>query len=293
MTTSLGIIFSLSALLFWGFGDFFIQKSTRVVGIWKTLFFIAIVSTIGLFPFIKNEIISTVSHTPNLTLLILLTVITVFGALFSFEAFKQGKIAVVEPVLGIEFPITIGLSVVLWNEHVDLLQSFLMILIFIGIILAITEHHTHLHLHKRIFEKGVILAGVGAIAMALMNFLVGVSSQEISPLMTIWSIHVLLLIISFVYILVSGGAKTIIPDFRKHPKIILSQSILDNLAWISFATATTFIPISIATSISESYIALAVLLGVFINKEKLKYHQILGIIFAISGVIILSIITSF
>lgn len=293
MSTSLGIIFSLCALLAWGFGDFFIQKSTRVVGIWKTLFFIAIVSTIGLFPFIKNEIVPTISHSSNLTLLILLTAITVFGALFSFESLKQGKIAVVEPVLGIEFPITIGLSVVLWNEHIDLLQSFLMVLIFIGIILAITEHHTHLHFHKRIFEKGVILAGVGAIAMALMNFLVGVSSQEISPLMTIWSVHVLLLIISFVYILISGGLKTIISDFKKHPKIILSQSILDNLAWISFAMATTLIPISIATSISESYIALAVLLGVFINREKLKYHQIFGVIFAISGVIILSIITSF
>jgi drug/metabolite transporter (DMT)-like permease len=60
------------------------------------------------------------------------------------------------------------------------------------------------------------------------------------------------------------------------------------VAWVSFAKATTFIPIAIATTISESYIALAVLLGLFVNREKLRTHQILGITLATFGVIILA-----
>ena len=65
----------------------------------------------------------------------------------------------------------------------------------------------------------------------------------------------------------------------------------DDLAWIMFSYATLYIPIAIATSISEVYIALAVFLGFYINKEKLKYHQIVGLLIAVVSIIILSIVT--
>ena len=50
------------------------------------------------------------------------------------------------------------------------------------------------------------------------------------------------------------------------------HSFIDNLAWVAFAYATLYVPIAIATGISESYIALAAALGIIINKEKLKKH---------------------
>jgi drug/metabolite transporter (DMT)-like permease len=52
------------------------------------------------------------------------------------------------------------------------------------------------------------------------------------------------------------------------------MSLFTNIAWISYSLSTVYIPIGIATSISESYIAFASLLGIIINKEKLKKHQI-------------------
>jgi len=50
--------------------------------------------------------------------------------------------------------------------------------IFLGVLLSITIHHTHLHYHKRIFEKGAAFAGLAAVGTALTDFLVGVSSQS-------------------------------------------------------------------------------------------------------------------
>ncbi|MBI2618150.1 EamA family transporter [Candidatus Kaiserbacteria bacterium] len=90
------------------------------------------------------------------------------------------------------------------------------------------------------------------------------------------------------YILLKGEVKNLLSDFKNYPKPIIGQSVLDNVAWISFAKATTYIPIAIATTISEGYIALAVLLGVFVNREKLRAHQIAGVTLAIIGVITLS-----
>ena len=160
-----GIIFAFIALVSWGFGDFFIQKTTRVVGSWKALFFIGIVGLIGLFPFVKNDLASLSSA--NVLLLCLLGAVVVFAALFDFEALRQGKIAIVEPIVGLELPITVGLSLTLANEALSFLQLFLIGIVFIGIMLAITAHHTHLHYHKRIFERGAILAGIGAIGRPL------------------------------------------------------------------------------------------------------------------------------
>jgi len=286
MTNYTGILFAFIALVSWGFGDFFIQKTTRVIGSWKALFFIGIVGLVGLFPFVKNDLASL--NSANLLLLGVLSIVVVFAALFDFEALRQGKIAIVEPIIGLELPITVGLSLTLAKEALSFLQLFLVGIVFIGIMLAITAHHTHLYYHKRIFERGVILVGIGAIGMALTNFLVGVSSQDISPLITIWFAHSLLAVVCGIYIFYKGEFGNLVSDFKNHPKPIIGQSILDNVAWVSFAKATTFIPIAIATTISESYIALAVLLGLFVNREKLKMHQIVGVTLATSGVIILA-----
>lgn len=290
MHNFLGIILALTALLCWGFGDFFIQRSTRIIGSYKALFFIGITGLIILFPFIYSEIL-TLTLT-NWLLLILLGIIVIFAALFDFEALRQGKICIVEPLLGIELPITVGLSVTLAGEKLIPLQWLLIAITFVGIIMAVTMHHTHLHYHKRIFEKGAILAGVGAIGMALTNFLVGISSQQISPLMTIWFTHSCAAIASALILIYKKDFKNIISDFKKAPALFGAMSAIDNMAWLAFGYATTFIPISIAATISESYIVLASALGICVNREKLKSHQIIGIVLAIGGVLILSAITS-
>lgn len=53
-----GILFAFIALISWGFGDFFIQRTTRIVGSWKALFLIGIVGLVGLLPFVKSDLAS-------------------------------------------------------------------------------------------------------------------------------------------------------------------------------------------------------------------------------------------
>ncbi len=285
-----GILFAFIALISWGFGDFFIQKSTRVVGSWKSLFFIGIVGLVGLFPFVKQDLMFLDGG--DFLLLGLLGLVVVFAALFDFEALRRGKISIVEPVIGLELPITVGLSVVLANESLSILQFLLIGVVFLGIVLAVIEHKGHVKYNKIIFERGVILAGVGSMGMALTNFLVGVSSQDISPIVTIWFSHSLLAIICGGFIFLKGEFGSIVSGFKANPRIIIGQSVLDNVAWLSFAVSTTYIPIAIATTISESYIALAVLLGLFVGHERLKTHQVAGVFIAMTGVVILSYFSS-
>lgn len=286
MSHYIGILFAFIALISWGFGDFFIQKTVRIIGSWRALFCIGIVGLVGLFPFVAGDLARLSAS--DFILLGLLGIVVIFASLFDFEALRQGKISIVEPIIGLELPIVVALGVTLAHESISPIQFFLMGVVFVGIVFAITTHYTHLHYHKRIFEKGAILAGVGAIGMALTDFLVGISSREISPLMAIWFAHSLLAVICGLRLLFKGGFSHLLSDIRKHPAPIIGQSILDNLAWVSFAFAVTSIPIAVTTTITESYIAFTALLGLFVNREKLKPHQIIGVIMAIGGVIALA-----
>lgn len=282
-----GILFAFGALLCWGFGDFFIQRNVRKIGSWKALAFIGVSALIFLFPFIYKELPLLFSSSRDITILTLGSIVMLSASLFDFEALRRGKIAIIEPIYGVEVPVVVGLSIGIWGEHLSFVQLILIGAVFLGIVLAITEHHNNLHYHKRIFEKGVILALVGAIGMGLGNFIVGVASQTISPLLAMWFIHGLLGIFCVIYLIFKKDLK-VVSDFRNNRNIILVMCIFDNVAWICYAFATTLIPISITTTITESYIVLAALLGVVFNKEKLKPHQFIGVAIAIVSVIVLA-----
>lgn len=281
-----GIIFAFIALISWGFGDFFIQKTVRLVGSWKALFFICTIGMIGLFPFVKNDL--PLLRIGDFLLLGAAGIAMLVAAIFDFEALRKGKISIVEPILGFELPIVVVLGITLGGDFLTNLQLVLIALVFIGIMLAVVQNKPDKKYRRKIFEKGIILAGIGAITMALTNFLVGVSSQGVAPLVTIWFVHSLLAVTSAIVLLAGRKLRQLWTDLKKHPGPILGQSVLDNFAWIAFALATTYIPISIATTISESYIALAVFLGLVINKEKFQLHQAIGIFFAVAGIITLS-----
>jgi uncharacterized membrane protein len=272
-------------------GDFFIQKSSRLVGVWHSLGYISFLGSIGIFPFVKEEIPALMFNAEAIQLFSLAAIVALFASLFDFEALKEGKFSIIEPLLGIELPLTVGLSIALGGEVLSILEGALIVITFLGIILSVTAHVKHLHYHKRLLEKGVIYAGVGAIGMALMNFLVGHASQETSALATIWFIHSFVALFVMIYIISRGQLKEMFTNVKKNFSVIVPESILDNLAWIFYAFATTLIPISIATTISESYIVGGVLLGVLVNKERLKKHQFVGVVLTMGSVLMLSVVS--
>ena len=287
----MGITYALGALLFWAIGDFFIQKTSRKIGVVESLFFIGITGSVAFFPFVKNDLMAIFSDGSMLAIVCLAGIVMFFAALFNFEGLKDGKIAIVEPISSLEMPLTVLLSIVIIFERPTLTQLLLIAVIFIGVLLTITQHHTHLHFHKRIFEKGVAFAGIGAVGMALTDFIFGLSSRDVSSVVTIWFVHTIIATLCLVYILVKLDIKDLGRRFIKYPVIIITQSIADNLAWLFYGLAVITLPISIAITVSECYVVLAAMFGVFLNKEKLKKHQYAGVGIVFVGVIILSLIS--
>lgn len=238
-------------------------------------------------PFVWINAQSLFLNPKALLLLVILGSAVFLAALLDFEALKRGKIAVVEPVFGLGIPFTVFLAIFSGHDLLTPVQFALITVIFIGVILSVMIKGS-LHYNRIIWEKGVFIAILGTLAMSLTNFLTGIGSQEISPLMTIWFINFFLTITTFLYLFINKEWRSLADDLRRHSRVILEESIFDNIAWLSYAFAMTLIPISIATSIAESYIVVAVLLGVSVNKETLNRHQVIGVILAVIGVIFLS-----
>lgn len=285
----MGIFFAFIALFCWGLGDFLIQKSSREFGKWVSLFFITFFAVIILTPFVYKDIVGLFANNRGLLILSLASVVLLFAALFDFQALKDGKISVVEPIMALEVVITAGLSSLIIGEHLTWPQLALVVSLMAGIFLVSTKSFHHFKNIKA--EKGVWYGVLGTIGMGTTNFLFGLGSRATNPLLINWFTCLFVALVTFIYLFFEARRGEILKDWRKDKALIVGVGLIDNGAWIAYSYSTLYIPITIATSISESYIALAALLGLVFNGEKLKKHQFIGLFLAIISAVVLAAIT--
>jgi len=281
-----GLIFALTATFAWGFGDFFIQKSTRKIGNWKTLFMISLFGSILFLPFVFNKIPQLLSG-GNLFILLLLSCSLLISTLLSFESFKQGKLAVTDPFYALEIPIAGLLAFFLIGESIKTYQTFLIIILIIGLLLISLKS---IRISKKILlEEGVIFAVFGATLMGFSSYLIGYSSRITDPLLTTWFFSVVITVICLIYLVSKKELGSLLADLKYNKSSLLTVSLIDNLAWIAYAFALNLLPMAIVVALVESSIVINVLLGIFLNKEEIVLHQKVGLILAVVSAIVLVI----
>ena len=106
MFENIGVIAAFGAMLCWGFGDFYIQKATRKLGDVEALFFIGLIGSVILFPFVFKELPFVFSNYNIMLALFFLGFVTLVVSIMNFQALKEGKLAIVEPILEFELPVT-------------------------------------------------------------------------------------------------------------------------------------------------------------------------------------------
>jgi len=284
MTINYYLLFAFGAMLFWALGDFFIQKTTRKIGTIETLAFIGIFGSFALFPFVIRDLPNLFSR-ETIILLVFLGIITFIAAIFDFEALKICKLSTADIVMSVELPITIVLSYLLLGEKLTLVQIGIVGVILLGTILTATESWTD---WKIKLERGIILAFTAAITMGFVNFFTSISSRNISPVMAIWFPWVIFSILCIIILIKKKGLKPFLYHTSEFKWLILAIAVFDTLAWLFYALATVKEKIGITLAITEAYPAIALLLGIWINKEKINWHQGVGAALALAGSITLA-----
>lgn len=287
----MGSIFAGFAIIFWGIGDFLIQRSARRVGSLVALFTMTAFGAIVFLPFSYTEIITIFHSRPHeLGTLGLASLIILCAGLLQFQALKIGKLSVIEPIYALEIPVTAILAFFVLGEHVNPTQFSLIIIIILGILLVSIQSWKAIA--KNSIEAGVWYAVAAIVAMGAVNFMVGLSSRLTSPFIILWFSCTFIALVILIYLLCTQRAAEIIKNWRQNKGLLLALGASDNFAWLAYSASALYLPLAIATSLSESYIAVSALLGICINKEKLRTHQIVGLCIVICGVVILSLLTN-
>ncbi len=287
MSISVGIGLAFVAMLCWGIGDFLIQKSTRKVGDIEALFFVTAFGAVVLFPFVYKNI-GALFVTSGSTLFVLgvLCVVLLIAALFDFEALRVGKLAVVEPIWSFEVPVAALLAFFILGERVTSFQILLVVGLLIG--LALVSLKKPFHVKHFLLERGTLLALLGAVFMGTANFFMGWGARLSDPIMANFVTDVFIAGVTGLILLLRGGARGTIRGMNHSRNVLLQMSVADKTAWVAFAFAMTLAPIGIVVALSESYIIIAVLLGLAINRERLSTHQKVGLVVAIASAITLA-----
>jgi drug/metabolite transporter (DMT)-like permease len=290
MTAGIGIALAFVAMLSWGFGDFMIQKSTRKVGDWETLFIITAFGTIVLLPFVLGRLPLLLQEPKGLLILLGGAIILTGAAIFQLESFRKGKLAVVEPILPFEIPAAAVMAFLVLGDAVTAIQFALIGTLIIGLCLV---SYARKGVSKRILaEKGIYLGLIGAALMGFADFFLGWGSRVIDPIMANFVLDIVMAAVSMFYLLSTGRLAQVSKDLRTSPTLLITMSISDNVGWVAYAFAMSVVPIAVATGLSESSVIIAVMLGLFINREKLHFHQKIGLAVAVISALVLAAITS-
>ena len=272
-----GLVFALIAMLGWTFGDFLIQRATRVIGVWQCVFWIGLGGCVSLFPWALRDIPPMLTSLSQLAIILTASAIGALAAASNFSAFRQGRLAIVQPILGMEIIFTALLGFIFFREALASWQLALMLLACVGLLLISLTHGWQTDWRKPGVERGVAIGLVGAVLLAASNAMTGLASRTISPLTATWAIHTCIGFVALCVIVQRKELKALFPDLKKHAPRILALVILDNLAWLSFAFALAVLPIAVATTIGLGYVPLSCVLGVYLNHERLTKRQKIGI----------------
>jgi len=290
MTAGVGIGLAFIAMLCWGFGDFLIQRSTRKVGDWEALFFISLFGVVVLLPFVYKRLPALISSGGE-TLLVLgvLCFVLFFAAILDFEALRVGKLAVIEPVWSFEVPVSALLAFFILSERISWSQGALIVALLVG--LALVSLRSKFELRRLLLERGTMLALFGAVMMGAANFFMGWGSRLSDPLMANFLADLFIAAVTLVVLVSTGRFRRTLRDSISNRGLLIPMSVADKVAWVAFAFALVLAPIAIATALSESYIIIAVILGLIINRERLLSHQKVGLSLATLSAIALAALT--
>jgi uncharacterized membrane protein len=282
----LAIIFTFLAVICWGIEDFLAQKSARKIGDAESLAFIMIIGAIIFTPFVIKDIHLLFSK-QILWIIALVSVVHLLEGLFYFESLKEGKLAVIDAIFELELPVTVLLGIVFFSESLSAVQFSLIGAIFIGIFLISTKKLEHLKIKV---EKGVIMALITAFFLGLVNFSSAFSVRATSPILVVWIVWVTNAIFLLAYLTYKNKDMQFIRDGWKFKLPILIMSVFASLAWVFYFYALKDRELSIITAITEIYPIIPIFLGLFINREKINFHQYIGIGLALLAAVILAFI---
>ena len=275
-----GILLALAAMAGWGILDFLIAHNVRKTEPVKAIFWMRATASLillGIILLFERNSITMPSISPWLLLLIAGIINTTAWISFS-TGLKKGKATLLAPIANSWALVTILIGLFVLHEKLLFEQFVLIGVILSGIILASVENT----LWKK--EKIEITGGVSNALLAMVCWgvyfiLLSVFIKELGLLISLCILYVISALLLGIYATIKR-----ISLIKNVHRDLLFTGTLDSMAFLVEGACLIFIPAVIAAPIITASPVITVLLAQLVFKDRIRKHQILGIVLIIVGI---------
>lgn len=284
----IAIIFSLIAFFAWGIGDVLGIYSARRLNAYSATFWGLVISILFSSFYIPYALPQIYNLSLDIFLLnVFLGSILIVGIFTFNEGLRTSNPSLVGTIASSFVMVTIILALIFFKENISLYQSIAIIFILSGIVFSILDFKC---LKTNIFnDKGVIFALISMITWGIYFTFIRIPIDAIG---WFWPNYITFSLFPFLLLFIKiRKIELHRPNYKNALPYLISGIILIRIAEFSFNFAISKGLTSIVAPIAGSYPILFVVLSAYLFREPLKKHQIMGIILALTGIVILSIIS--
>jgi drug/metabolite transporter (DMT)-like permease len=297
----MGIILALLAAVCWGTADFLASYATRLIGTYRTLFFMQFFGLIGLGVYLvaSGELTrllhSVGGHVWGWALLVAL--LNVVSSLALYRSFEVGTLAIVSPIAASSSALTVILSF-LSGESLSLTQDIGILAVLLGVILA--AMHLRQLKSKAItgqtarasgsfqITRGVSWAIAASIGYGLLFWLLGFFvTPTLGGVMPVWIVRVVTLCTLALCALPARQSLRL--PIGNIWWLIAGFGILDTAAYVLASFALRTGQIAIVSVLASLFSAVTVILAWIFLREKLQWHQWLAICIILVGIVLVNV----
>lgn len=244
------------------------------------LFSLLMVAIVGSFPTLKNLSAKTILF------LVLSGLSTGASWLCYFRALQKGNINKVVPIDKSSTVLTIVLATIFLGESITLYKTLGIIAIGVGTLMMIEKKDTE----NKTEEKGwLFYAILSAVFASLTSILGKVGIEGVESNLGTAIRTVVVIVMSFIMVSVTGKVKEIKRIDKKELVFILLSGISTGASWLFYYRALQDGEASIVVPIDKLSILVTIAFSYFVFKEKLGKKAFIGLVLIVVGTLVLLI----
>jgi transporter family protein len=280
MILQYGILLALLTAILWAIADFLSKiLMDKNESEYYVLAFISLTGAVAIF--IISLIFGKLENILNIYLLVLigLGILEVLAYEMFLKTIKHGKLSLAMPIAYSSSAVTLILSLIFYRELLNFPQALAILGIIIGIFI-VAHKQGKIKSHLPIFT-----AITSMILYGIYYFLLKIPLQVFNPYTVSWMAALTTGLLSLFY--ASIKHKNFLT--RKDIGISSVVGLFVSGGFLLFLFAINIAPVGIVATVKSIAPVIGIILAGIVLKEKLSKKELVGIVLAIVGIIILSL----
>ena len=296
------IILGLAAAIFWGAADFLARYSTRIIGTYRTLFFMQFFGLIILSIYLAFAgdfgRLCQVAFWQAWVWALLAALLNVVSSLALYRAFEVGILTIVSPIAASSAALSVVFAL-MSGETISRLHGVGIMAALFGVALAATAFSSTKEVqdvkiteaasrHTGILPRGVAWALAASLGYGIIFWILGFRvTPVLGGIAPVWLIR-LTTLSTLSLLVVPLKQKVSVPRGRVW-WFIAGAGLLDTAAYVSFTIGLTAGQVAIIGVIASLFSAVTVLLAWIFIREKLQWSQWLGVAIIFVAIVLVNV----